>query len=574
MNTRRTFRCAVYTRKSTDEGLEQDFNSLQAQREACEAFIRSQQHEGWKLLADRYDDGGYSGGTMDRPGLQALLAGIGARKIDVVVVYKIDRLTRSLTDFAKIVEVFEDHGVWFVSITQAFNTTTSMGRLTLNVLLSFAQFEREVTAERIRDKIAASKKKGMWMGGLPPLGYDVRDKQLIVNEAEAETVRRLFKWYLEAGSVRELKQRTDELGIVTKVRHSSSGCTTGGAAFSRGHLYRLLANPIYIGRIAHRGSNYPGRHQAIVDEALWEAVQQRLAANAACRHRITNAVEPSILTGLLFDETGDRLSPSHAVKAGRRYRYYISRRLMQDIRRDGDGWRLPARELERTVLNAIASFLRDRSRLIAELDVASARPDHLRQLLARAEALAAGLTSGSPVEHQRLLREMIDRINLRSGELHLRLDRSQVSVLLAGEEGAVPKRECADGVIDLMMPMALRRRGVEARLIIANGVDGRACTPDDKLIDLITKANAWLAQLTSGRTALIRDLALHEKLDAGDVSRILSLAFLAPDIVEAILDGRQPVELTAERLKRMCPLPLAWSDQRRVLGFDASEGIP
>src|SRR5690606_10954632 len=252
MSERRICRCAVYTRKSTEEGLNQDFNSLDAQREACESYIRSQTNEGWKLVDHRYDDGGYSGASMHRPGLQALLTAIRERQVDIVVVYKIDRLTRSITDFSRMVEVFEAHGVSFVSVTQAFNTTSSMGRLTLNVLLSFAQFEREVTAERIHDKIAASKRKGLWMGGLPPLGYDVEDRRLVINDAEAEAVGTLFRLYLETGNVRNLKERAAGLGLTTKRRRSSSGITTGGGAFSRGHLYALLCNPIYIGRIAHR----------------------------------------------------------------------------------------------------------------------------------------------------------------------------------------------------------------------------------------------------------------------------------------------------------------------------------
>ena len=277
--------------------------------------------------------------------------------------------------------MFDGSSVSFVSVTQAFNTTTSMGRLTLNVLLSFAQFEREVTAERVRDKIAASKQKGMWMGGLPPLGYDVKDKQLIVNETEADAVRLLFQLYLKTGSVRELAHRASELGILTKRRLSKSRAETGGGAFSRGHLYCLLANPIYIGKIAHRKMTYPGRHQAIVPEPLWNDVQERLRSKRADRRRSSNAEEASLLAGLIFDEAGDRLSPSHAVKNGRRYRYYISHRLMQDSRKDGDGWRLPARELEHSVANAIGGFLRDKHKLIGELGLSSARPNHLRQAL-------------------------------------------------------------------------------------------------------------------------------------------------------------------------------------------------
>ena len=265
-------RCAIYTRKSSEEGLEQEFNSLAAQREACEAFIRSQRNEGWVLARTHYDDGGFSGGTLERPALQCLLADIRAGRIDTVVVYKVDRLTRSLADFARLVEIFDAQGASFVSVTQQFNTTSSMGRLTLNVLLSFAQFEREVTGERIRDKIAASKKKGMWMGGNVPLGYNASERTLVVNPAAAETVRRIFALYLERGCVRRVKEEADRLGLRTKCTKTASGTERGGTPFSRGHIYGLLANPIYTGRIAHKGELYPGLHPALIDNATWTAV--------------------------------------------------------------------------------------------------------------------------------------------------------------------------------------------------------------------------------------------------------------------------------------------------------------
>ena len=332
-------RCAIYTRKSTDDGLEQEFNSLHAQREACEAYIKSQRGMGWTALAVAYDDGGLSGGTLDRPALQQLLAGIQAHKVDTVVAYKVDRLTRSLADFAKIVEVFDAHEVSFVSVTQQFNTTTSMGRLTLNMLLSFAQFEREVTGERIRDKIAASKRKGMWMGGPIPLGYDSRDKKLVVNGSEAEVVRRVFSLYLELGGVDLLKQETDHLGLVTK-RHEDGSGFRGGLAFSRGNLYQMLHNPIYAGEIAHKGKVYPGQHERIIAPGLWEAVQKRLNTNTRERRAPANITGTFILTGKLFDETGDRLSPTSANRNGKRHRYYVSRRLLRTGDRSNGGWRL------------------------------------------------------------------------------------------------------------------------------------------------------------------------------------------------------------------------------------------
>ena len=354
-------RCAVYTRKSTEEGLDQEFNSLDAQREACTAFIASQVGLGWRLVADHYDDGGISGGTMERPALQRLLQDIRDRKVDVVVVYKIDRLTRSLMDFSKIVEVFDANDVSFVSVTQQFNTTTSMGRLTLNVLLSFAQFEREVTAERIRDKIAASRKKGMWMGGTVPFGYRAVDKKLVVDEAAAEKVRAIFNRYLELGSVFALADELNaELSIEQALPTTSEKSRT---AYSRGKLYHMLANHVYIGKARHRDRIYDGEHEGIVDEKTFAAVQSLLKAQAPNRQAASGAESLHLLTGILFDETGDRLSPVFTVKGGKRYRYYISNRLETARRKDASGWRLPAAELEQTVIHQFCLLFRDEVRL-------------------------------------------------------------------------------------------------------------------------------------------------------------------------------------------------------------------
>ena len=361
----RKMRCAIYTRKSSEEGLEQAFNSLDAQREACAAFILSQKHEGWTVLPTMYDDGGFSGGTMDRPALKRLLGDIGAGKVDVVVVYKIDRLTRSLFDFAKIVEAFDARGVSFVSITQQFNTTTSMGRLTLNVLLSFAQFEREVTGERIRDKIAASKKKGMWMGGLPPLGYDVQNRKLVVNEKEALTVLHIFRRYVQLRSVRALQAELDAAGIRSKRRTLADGTAYGGQKFSRGALYLMLQNRIYRGEITHKGNAYPGEHPAIVEKPLWDEVQAMLAENRVNRATGSDAKHPSLLAGLAFDENGERLTPSHAVKKGTRYRYYVSTSLITGAAKDrSKGRRIPAANLETLVITRLRTFLADQGAIL------------------------------------------------------------------------------------------------------------------------------------------------------------------------------------------------------------------
>jgi DNA invertase Pin-like site-specific DNA recombinase len=366
---RRSLRGAIYTRVSTDQGLEQDFNSLDAQREACEAYIKSQAHEGWRLVRDRYDDGGFSGGSMERPALQKLVIDVQARRIDVIVVYKVDRLTRSLANFAKLVETFDAHGVSFVSVTQSFNTTTSMGRLTLNVLLSFAQFEREVTGERIRDKIAASKKKGMWMGGVVPLGYRVEDRALHIVEHHAEIVRSLFRGYLEAGSVVRLKQRLDVEAFRIPIRIDGAGRSTGGGLFSRGHVYRLLANPIYVGRIAHRGQVYEGPHPPIVTQDLWNEVQQSLRDHlGVARAKRTRQSSEALLTGKLFDDGGNRMSPTWARKGSKHWRYYVSQAALQgDKSKAGSILRVPAADVETLVAEALGRLSPDRAASQADI---------------------------------------------------------------------------------------------------------------------------------------------------------------------------------------------------------------
>src|ERR1700691_5229970 len=356
--TRRSLRSAIYTRVSTEQGLEQDFNSLDAQREACEAYIKSQAHEGWRLVRDRYDDGGYSGGSMERPALQKLLADVEARRIDVIVVYKVDRLTRSLADFAKLVELFDKHEVSFVSVTQSFNTTTSMGRLTLNVLLSFAQFEREVTGERIRDKISASKKKGMWMGGVVPMGYRVEDRALHIVEDHAAIVRSLFRRYLEAGSVVRLKQQLDAVGVRIPIRIEGGGRSTGGGLFSRGHIYKILSNPIYVGRIAHKGQVHEGQHPPIIDHDLWAQVRQSLKdhlATGKARHETQSS--DALLVGKLFDDRGNRMTPTWARKGSKRWRYYVSQAVLQgDKTRAGSVARVSAPEIECKIIDAIGKL--------------------------------------------------------------------------------------------------------------------------------------------------------------------------------------------------------------------------
>ncbi|MDH3664940.1 MAG: recombinase family protein, partial [Alphaproteobacteria bacterium] len=517
---------------------------------------------GWKLLPRHYDDGGISGAHMDRPALQALLDDIRAGRIDVVVVYKIDRLTRSLTDFARIVEIFDGYGVSFVSVTQQFNTTTSMGRLTLNVLLSFAQFEREVTAERIRDKIAASKKKGMWMGGPPPLGFDNEEKKLVVNETEAETVRTLFNLYFELGSVRQLKTEADNLGLATKSR-LTKGVKTGGKSFTRGNLYQLLSNPLYVGEVLHKGKTYPGQHQAIINREVWNKAQQLLTANTVHRHTSTNAKDPSLLTGLLFDESGDRLSPTHATKNGRRYRYYISHRLMQAARDRDDGWRIPALEIEELVVERVIQLLSSDRQVLDLLRQTDMAPNLINSALENARDCCKILASTDKSGKRKQLQTIVRRIGIAPGRLQIEINDKQLVGLLTGDTAAHSTE-----VTILSVPFRIRKRGIETKLII-EGDEHAVGGKDPMLIEIVAKGSTWFEEIASGQSETVRDIAKREGVDEGDVSRMMSFAFLAPDMVEAIIDGRQPVQLTAERLKRSGSLPLPWPDQRRLLGFPA-----
>jgi DNA invertase Pin-like site-specific DNA recombinase len=354
----RKIRCAIYTRKSSEDGLEQEFNSLHAQREACEAYVLSQKAEGWVTLKTSYDDGGLSGGTLERPALQRLLADLDAGLVDQIVVYKIDRLSRSLADFAKIVDRLDAANASFVLMTQSFNTATSMGRLTLNMLLSFAQFEREVTAERIRDKIAASKRKGLWMGGSVPLGYEPDGRSLRINAAEARVVRQLFEWYLELGTVSAVKVRADIARIVSKTRVMADETRSGGTPFDRSHLHYILSNPTYPGKIRHNAKTFDGQHEAIIEPAQWQAVQDLLKGNSSRERGARNMAAPSPLVGKIYDETGDRLTPSHTRKGGKRLRYYISSRLVTRNRATHpDAWRLQATSLEQSVVQAVRNML-------------------------------------------------------------------------------------------------------------------------------------------------------------------------------------------------------------------------
>src|SRR5271156_5843189 len=451
-------RCAIYTRKSSEEGLDQNFNSLHAQRQACEAFVKSQVGEGWGPIKTAYDDGGFSGGTIDRPALKALLEHVREKGIDVLVVYKVDRLTRSLADFAKIVEIFDAHGVSFVAVTQQFNTTTSMGRLTLNVLLSFAQFEREVTGERISDKIAASKQKGMWMGGTVPLGYDLSDHRLVVNAAEGETVRLIFQLYLELKTLRRVREELDRRSIVSKQWVSKGGARHCGFRFRRGALYHLLANPIYVGEIRHKKAIYPGQHEPIVERATWQRVQEMLNAKAAHPRGGTVSRTASLLMGRLFDENGEPLYSCCAKKGERRYRYFVSKRLVRGSKMlDDRGWRLPAGRTEEAVAAAALQMLSDRGALASTLKTRGLSASELKQAV---EAIDGKVRSFRQIETMEESETIIERVELKRDGMQITLN---LGAMLRPDQFPHGR---ANLRMTRLVPMQLRRRGVETRLVI------------------------------------------------------------------------------------------------------------
>jgi DNA invertase Pin-like site-specific DNA recombinase len=591
----KTLRCAIYTRKSSEEGLEQDFNSLQAQREACEAYIASQKHEGWKVLRATYDDGAYSGGTMERPALRRLLADITAGRIDVVVVYKVDRLTRALADFAKIVEIFDRQSVSFVSVTQQFNTTTSMGRLTLNVLLSFAQFEREVTGERIRDKIAASKKKGLWMGGFVPLGYRANQRTLVIHEAEAKVVRTIFALYERLGSVLKVEAELQRRGISRPPSTTMASRRVYGARpFMRGEIYKLLENPIYIGEIHHKGHLYKAQHPPIVDRKLWNAVRTKLAANAYDRHVGRGTAEPSLLAGLLHDDQGNRLTPTHTVKNGKRYRYYALQHRRAGKSEDGSGkaqlppsnWRIPAAEIETTVIAQLAKRLADPHWLLKNT-AGRQTIGHQKAIIAKGKEVAARLRSRTGADLRALLLSLVTRVILADTGIRIEIDRSHL-IEATGDRAPQtrkplePGRQNHDRVhssagtrqvkandrIQFDIPIALARRGLETKLIIdAPGGDQDPRKPNPVLVKLIANAHRWWRDLVTGRYPTTRALAQAHGRDERYVARVLQLAFLAPPIVDAIVIGQQPIELTAQRLMTLGDLPHSWDRQMAGLAF-------
>ncbi len=533
----RRVRCAIYTRKSSEEGLEQEFNSLDAQREACEAYIASQRHEGWVLLKTLYDDGGISGGHLDRPALQRLMVDVDEGRVDQIVVYKIDRLTRSLADFAKLVERLDAAEASFVSVTQSFNTATSMGRLTLNVLLSFAQFEREVTAERIRDKIAASKKKGLWMGGYVPLGYEASGRTFTINTSEAETIRTLFALYEDHRAISLVAREAERLGLRSKRYVTQSGRDQGGKVMSRGHIHKILTNPLYIGRIAHKGATFEGQHPAIIEADKWERVQAILTEQSAAPRGQCNSGRPmSPLAGKLIDISGERLTPVHTQKAGRRYYYYISQSLKTAAapKQNSNGWRFPARALEDRINAAVRKHLR--TAILRGL-VPDADPKLVSDMITKIDQ--ADFDTLTLIERVRIGRDRL-RVTVDPGRLWTAFE--------------VPAIDADPELLNFEAPFTLRRRGVETKLLL----DGDAIPRDETLLRNIAKGHAFLDMITSGRS--VQQIAEAHDLSVRRVQQTVEFAFLSPDVVRLVVEGRQPVSLTADWCLKH-EIPVDWTAQ-------------
>jgi len=529
MNTKSKIRCAVYTRKSSESGLEQDFNSLDAQREAGEAYIKSQKHESSILFNRQYNDGGFSGGTTDRPALQSLLADIKQGLIDVVVVYKVDRLSRSLHDFAKLVELFDQHNVTFVSVTQSFNTKDSMGRLTLNMLLSFAQFEREVTGERIRDKIKASRKKGIWMGGFPPFGYDIVDRKLIINKAEAETVRKIFTGYLNAGSVIHFLEKLKKNGVTGKTWITQAGKHKKGSAFDRGKLYKLLHNRVYIGDAVHKGEAYPGEHRAIINKDLWEAVQKKLAANNKKRDSNDHSSH-ALLKGLITDLKGNAFSPTYSLKThkktGQKIKtyYYINQKAIKHGAQHCSVSRIRLDDIERILLERIRAICTAYEQ---------------KQLL-------HGWSNKSYLEKRGVIKKLIDQVQLLP---------DAIKIIFHSPDYIVPK-------VEEVIPYTFRRYG--GRKLITNS-DGQEVSPrktnkDPALIKALVRAHKWGQMLDEGSTTF--DIAIADGISERYILQIVPFRSLSPEIQEHIISGTQPYTLTMEKLKK--GIPLSWKEQKQL----------
>lgn len=547
---KKTIRCAIYTRKSSEEGLEQDFNSLDAQREACESYIKSQQHEGWVLIEKQYNDGGFSGGTLERPALKELFQDIEDGKVDTVVVYKIDRLTRSLMDFSKIVEIFDKKSTTFVSITQQFNTTTSMGRLTLNILLSFAQFEREVTGERIRDKKLASVKKGMWIGGSVPIGYKIEDKKLVPDIDHISTLETIFEKYLEFESVCKLKSYLDENNIKSRT----------GKNFSKGNLYKILSNKTYIGMVTHKDTYYYGEHEGIIHEDIFNKAQEFLEKNRNNNKCKITAKSPSLLAGKLFDDNGNRMTPSHSNKKGKRYRYYVSQALIQgNINQGGTITKIPAGEIETFIQKEVKDFLADKDKLqeyISGFDV------H-KQKLIFSKASTFDLTNN-------FMRAILAKVVLFKDKIEIIICKNQ---LVKGLECIITESPLLDEAknepekaIMISKDVRISTTSRKGSVLVVNNVESKEVNINPFLVNIIAKGHYWNKQIREGQFETAKEIAESEEEHNVDyIKKAIRLNILSPRIVESILSGSQPADLTVEKL---CSIKtLDWAEQEKILSL-------
>ena len=559
-------RCAIHARKSSEEGLDMSHNSLAAQKDACAAYITSQRHEGWIQVERTYQDGGCSGGNMERPGVKALLDDVAKGLVEVIVVYKIDRLTRSLTDFAKLTELLDKHNVSFVAVTQQFNTSTSMGRLTLNVLLSFAQFEREVSGERIRDKVAASKRKGIWMGGPVPLGYAVKDRRLIIVSEQAEIVRKMFHQYLELKSVHLLQRELEGQGIRSRQRVTKDGRQAGGAILGRGAISHMPKNPLYLGLIKHQGQCHKGEHEAIVAQAQFDQVQALLNTQGPGEDAKCKRATAALLKGLIFDGKGHKLLPTHCNKKGRRYHYYTSQHRLCCSGDQPPVLRVPAPDLEALAIRSIASRLGEGYWLEVSFPAASTA---LPKLIDTSRSLSTVLLDPQ-MPNPDLIRSLIDHVPVEKTCITNSIDRVCLHRRLGLGASARSSQDTENGALgpmphlQIFVQSHLLRCGKRMKLIMGNDMSGHR-TPNPKLLPVIVQAREWFEGLSDGTFQSLRDVATAAKLDKSYISRVITLAFLAPDILEKIITGYHSPALTPERLRKTCPLPLLWEEQRALL---------
>lgn len=560
-------RCAIYTRKSTDEGLEKEFNTLEAQREAGENYIRSMKHQGWVILPEHYDDGGFSGGSLKRPALKQLLSDVEAGKVDMIVVYKIDRLTRSLLDFAQLVKIFEKHCCSFVSVTQHFNTCDSMGKLTLNILLSFAQFERELGAERVRDKIAASKKKGMWTGGPLPLGYDSKNKKLVINKEEAEIVRFIFEDYKRTGSQFQTVRDVNEKGYKPKERMTKTGKNISKGSFNHAMISNILNNPVYLGKVVYKGELYDGQHKAIISQALWDEAKSLRKANLGEAFRPSRVIKHSLLKGLIECECCGAMTPTRSKHGNKYYEYYTPLKTVKEgakIAHCKVG-SIPAGEIESFVIDKIKSIFQApefQQGLLKEFENQghNCNAADIHKIISD---IGDAIKYFEPRTIHNFISELVRKVIICHDHIEIKLQPFAATLY----ESSLVKPDPAfnNKILELKYPVRFgQKRG---RTVIVEPASVERITPhrDEKLFNAVTQAFYW-KQMMEEKHLSVTELARRENIDRGYMGQIIRLTTLAPDIIMAIINGTQPKLLNLRKLLRE-RFPYSWEEQKRELGF-------